>query len=438
MLRKYFNIERDFKNRVLTSTIGALAAQVITFVFSVFLARLYGVTEFGHFSVYVGIVSIFTVLATGAFDRAIVFAENDRDLKALKFTVLTITISVSSLVALIGLVAWVGGWKIPLDITFPELVIQIPLGIVGGVFLQVYAFETIRLGNMGRLAKAKAAQNALTGTFQSILSNFQLVPGLIVGQLLGLIIFTPFKNIIEFVTNKNFEISNSIRSTSLKYRNYPRYVLPNELLDAVGNQLPIFLIGFFFSIATAGQYAFCGRILSAPAVLVGQAVGQAFMHKIGSEDFNVIHLKDLIFRVWGILALIGVVPFSLVLFFGPTIFDSIFGSAWHAAGLIAQANSILLFVRFVSSPTSTIYLKLKMQRAQLGFVIAAFIYRSGTILFALFGFNIVQVTIIGAMVEVIFILLFNFYGLIQISSMAESARISLTSSAISKASEQLH
>jgi O-antigen/teichoic acid export membrane protein len=117
------------------------------------------------------------------------------------------------------------------------------------------------------------------------------------------------------------------------------------------------------------------------------------------------------------MSLIGVVPFYLLFLSGESIFLWVFGSVWAEAGQMAEALAALLFFRFVSSPTSTIYYKLNLQRAQLIYCIIAFIVRTLPIFLIFQGFGIIQVLIVQVVGEICVIIAFNITALIAIKKM---------------------
>jgi O-antigen/teichoic acid export membrane protein len=187
--------------------------------------------------------------------------------------------------------------------------------------------------------------------------------------------------------------------------------MPNEVLDNLSNQVPILLIGTFLSLSDAGHYGLAIMILSAPAALLGQAVGQSFLQYLGNHGDDARLIKQLMMRIWLGMAVIAFVPFGLVFLMGDKIFEIAFGSNWSAAGSVAQALALLLFVRFVSSPTSTVYLKLGMQKEQWRFCLAAAIYRTAAYSLAALNFSLLHVIWVHVATEVIFIILYNFTAL---------------------------
>jgi O-antigen/teichoic acid export membrane protein len=107
----------------------------------------------------------------------------------------------------------------------------------------------------------------------------------------------------------------------------------------------------------------------------------------------------------------GLDPFGALLIMGPTIFSIGFGGRWLQAGIIAQRIAPLLLLRFMSSPTSTLYWKLNMQREQWFFSVAAACYRTLCYSLTAFGFGLNFVILLHVAIESVAILLFNLFTL---------------------------
>jgi O-antigen/teichoic acid export membrane protein len=198
-----------------------------------------------------------------------------------------------------------------------------------------------------------------------------------------------------------------ILASARRFRRYPKFVYPSELLDAFANQSPLLAIGSVFSLEILGAYGFAQRILAAPSALVGQAVGQIFLQHIGRRDMDYPAIKRLMVRVWLAMAGLGVVPFAALLVFGGPMFEIVFGPQWRGAGEIAGACAPLLFVRFVSSPTSTIYYRLELQSSQLALVVVALIVRTAPVFTHFLGVDIFGVIYLQTAGEVVVVGIYN-------------------------------
>ncbi len=391
-------------------TAGTIVSQFVGFAFSIALARVYDGAEFGLFTVFLSIVSLAAIISVASYDKAIMFTNSNRQAMSLSALIILITLSISifSTVSFL-LLDFIFNIRLTSEIINSEFLILVFFGTILSSVSQIFLFYSLKRGRLGLMAGTKVGQSVATGASQFGFSYILNSVGLIAGYLAGLVINTFV--LLSILRKDGFGRRDFNRrrlaATAHRFKAYPRYTLPNELIDTAATQLQLLLISAFFSIGILGQFAFGQRILSAPAAVVGQAIGQAFFHAIRHKETDGRTIRSIMFRTWASLFAIGLAPFTVLMLYGTEIFAFIFGGGWSEAGTMAAYCSPLLFARFVSSPTSSIYLHLKMQKAHLMFVVAAFAYRTGSVLLYFIGFDIYQVIIAHSIIEIIFIIFYN-------------------------------
>lgn len=407
------SIRRQFLTNVSTLMSGTVVAQAITMAFSLALTRLYAPAEYGHYSIFMGCASVLAAASTGAFDRVIILEKSKYEARRAATAVFVLAFSAAVAISVMGVVSFVTGLSAFLPLTAYDLVIFIPAFMICYAGAQVFLYASLREDNIKRYASFKVGQSLLMGFVQVSISSLKVVPGLIIGTIAGWLLL--------LVAGLRWRLSsgglqrdlkfNALRAFGRRFRRYPRYIMPNEVLDSISNQAPVFLIGTYISLSVAGHYGLALLMLSAPAAVAGQAVAQVFMQHMGRHGDDPVALRSMMIRIWLAMASIGFIPFGIILFGGDVIFGLVFGSGWTEAGRIAQCLSVLLFVRFVSAPTSTVYLKLGMQREQWHFCMAAAFYRIAIYGLTAFKVDLVTVLIVHVVVEVAAIALYNLVAL---------------------------
>lgn len=395
---------------ILNLSFGTILSQVIIFIFSFIMARIYDDRSFGEYSVFLGVVALVAIISVSSYDKAIMFATSQRRLRALVALILLLTTTV---ILVSALLLFIAGMLSPEQLgKLGNGVYWVPVGVAVAALYQVFQFTHLRIGAVQTLSLTKVAQSSVTGGVQFLLAAAILVPGLIVGHLVGQALSAIV--LVFLLTKTGFRFSDlrptRILGTAKKFQAYPRYTLPNELIDSASTQIQTILIGALYGLGTLGQFAFGLRILSAPAALVGQAVGQSFFHAIRGADQTHASILAAMYRIWMVLAALAVIPFTLLMFFGSEIFAFLFGSSWAYAGEIAQYSSPLLLARFISSPTSTIYLKLGLQKQQLWFPVAALFYRITPLFLYLVKTDFLSVLIVISIFEIVGIIVYNWYA----------------------------
>jgi O-antigen/teichoic acid export membrane protein len=274
---------------------------------------------------------------------------------------------------------------------------------------QLSVYVCLKADRLTRLGGLKVAHSAVTGGTQCALVSISAVGGLALGQVFGLLIMA--LPALAVLRNALASMSQNawlrVRASARRFSRYPKFVCPSELVDALANQAPLLAIGSVFSLEVLGAYGFAQRILAAPAALVGQAVGQIFLQRVSRRDTDRSAIKSLMIRVWLSMGALGIVPFAALFIFGGQLFEFLFGTRWLSAGEIAAASAPLLFLRFISSPTSTVYYRLELQSWQLVLAVMALFVRTGAVFAHFFGANIIEVIYLQTAGEILVIGMYN-------------------------------
>ena len=84
---KFFFIKKnaEFYKIILLLGSSSFFAQLITFLGSMFLARIYSVNGFGLYALFVSIASILSVIVSGKYELAILLPKYDKDAQQIMF-----------------------------------------------------------------------------------------------------------------------------------------------------------------------------------------------------------------------------------------------------------------------------------------------------------------------------------------------------------------
>jgi len=353
---------------VLAISGGTAVVQVLGFLLSPIITRLYTPGEFGVLSIYTAIV---TILSLGSFkyERAIPIAEDDTsaiNIIALCLLVLTgYTLLISLLFILIGtpILGLLGASEL-----VPYMVL-IPIGVFfSGLFL---IFMQWALRN-------KAYKNISKATiFQGIAGNIiKIGLGLIgvgsLGLLLGRIASTGMgiarlsgTLVTDNCLRKNISLERILWNAK-RYIRFPLYLSPAIFLVNTGPQLPSLFIASMFGVNIAGFYGFSIGIVMLPVTLIGNSVGQVFYGEAASiGKNNPLEIKRLAGKMVKNLILIGLVPLGILAWFGPTLFSWVFGSNWYEAGIYARILTLLMLSTLAYYPVSRVFEIFEKQNASL-------------------------------------------------------------------------
>ncbi|MCF7807592.1 MAG: oligosaccharide flippase family protein [Candidatus Marinimicrobia bacterium] len=228
-------------------------------------------------------------------------------------------------------------------------------------------------------------------------SRVILAAGTVVFQILGGLIFDGMLislfvgRIVAFVLALLFSVKNIDLSQMLKkgsqsfgtvlerYLPFIKFYWPSSLIDLAALHAPVILIGGLFSSAWVGQYSFAYRGVSVPTATFGQAISQVFFKRFTDRVNSFGKDPRTLLGTWGVLASIGLLPFTALFLWGESIVPFILGQNWAEAGRIVSIISPMALLMFISSPTSTALLTLGKQKYALIFSISQLIYKVGAL-----------------------------------------------------------
>ena len=348
---------------------GTIIAQAIPIAISPLLTRIYTPEDFGVFALYMSVALIGTVIATGRYELAILLPNKDSD--ALNIVVLSIIISVlMSFISL--LIVFIFNSQITVFLGNPEVsnwLYFTPVAILMSGIYQSFNYWLTRKKLYNKIAANRVIQNSATG-LTSIgmgLANFGgggLILGGIFGQTIATIIFsgTIWENNKEKV--KQIKVLK-IYALLKKYIKLPKYNLPNALIDGFRLAGINILIAKFFTTAVLGQFSLAWKMLQVPMALIGGSLSQVFFQTTASSKKNNLHSIVKKFLLKSIL--ISAPLFLLIYIFSVDIFIIIFGENWKLAGEAASVMTPWIFMNFLTSPLSTIFITINKQEALLMF-----------------------------------------------------------------------
>ncbi|MBS1518428.1 MAG: oligosaccharide flippase family protein [Bacteroidetes bacterium] len=405
--------QRQFSKNVSILASGTIVVQIISFLLSPVLSRLYTPEDYGLFAVFTSIISVLTVVCCLRYELAIVIPKTDEEaVSILKLCIFII--SLLSLIVFILILFFKGFIAVILGNTKIEnwlLLVAPVLFLTGSVQALTYWFNRkkeykIISGSRIYQSSVNSSSSLLLGLLK--LNSFGLIVSSAVSQLLPAIFLYKKSGVKVFNFKNLIPQLPGLKETSHKYREFPYFNLPGAFFDTLSVNSVIFILSNLFSETVTGSYSFAIRILSVPGIVLGASVGQVFYQKISEAYYSNEKITDLIFKSWKVLFLMSIIPSMIIFFFGEDIFRIVFGVKWTEAGTIAKYLSLLTLFTFVSSPTSSAMIILKKQKEAMVLNIFAFIYRPLSLVAGYYLGNFLYGIILYIFFEIIQILTYNF------------------------------
>lgn len=390
-------LKKSFFRDVIDLTSGYALSQLIIVVFSPVLTRLFSPEEFGVFFFFITTASILSIIATGGYEKAVVVIKGDSDAKDLfRYTIL-LTLFISIIIAVICVFLQFWGEKLFEDKIERSMLWLVPVySFFFGVFriLQNFNIRNRRFKAVSGSFVVRASSQSLTQAGLGIAGMGS--PGLILGSCLGQIIsvFTQSykKRLFKGLFNK--ENMAAAKAQAKKFIDYPRYRMPSDLMNEVSIQAPVYILTTFFTKAITGLYTFPQKILYQPSKFISQAVADVFFNKASELNNRNRSLGELTYSTFKNLYILGIIPYTIIILWGPGLFSFIFSSEWEGSGKIAAYLSPWMFLVFVGSPISAIFLVSKKLRLSFILNLVLLVARLGSLLIGALWFKDAEITII--------------------------------------------
>jgi len=393
-----FKTKSEFSKNVLTLMTGTVIAQAIPIAISPILTRIYTPEDFGVFALFVAIISILGSIANARYELAIMLPKKDEDainIFALGF-IITCAISIFILILVVFLndyfVNLLGNKEIGFWLYF------VPLSVfVSGLYNIVYYFNN-RRKNYKDLRNATIFKSIILAIIQLSVGVIKSgANGLIFGQLLSNM-FANLRLLRNILKDKVLvsKISKvKIVALSKRYKKFPKYLLVAHGINSLSEQSQIILFSSFFSANTVGFLAFAQRILSIPTSIIAQSIGDVFRQEAIICYNQNKECLEIYISTFKKLLIIAILPFSILFFLSPFIFDIIFGENWRIAGEYAQVLIPMYFLQFVTSPLSQMYIIAEKQKLDLYWQIYLLFSVVSSILISYYLFKDAYITLIA-------------------------------------------
>lgn len=347
--RLFRNILKLMSGEGIGRAIGFMAAPIVT--------RLYTSSDFGMLAVFASLCALFYPFCTFKYTVAIPLHPNE----AVGINALAACLVILSVNTVILFTALFLYHSPILSLFSSEAIDSLWYYIPVAFFLygtgEALSYFSTRYRDFSVIAKVTVAQKAVGALTKIVLGllHFNVV-GLLIGNILAesgglsLYIRNYWRRLKE---NASKVTMGKIRFVLKRYIQFPLYRLPSKILQNASGSIPILYFAWQYGAGVTGLISLAITMLSAPVGIVCTSVGKAFYGEIaslgrrGNEEIAALTVRIMIR-----LLAISIVPFTLIICFGPWIFKTLFGPEWSQSGIYARYLCLYLIFRFVYSPVS--------------------------------------------------------------------------------------
>ncbi len=374
----------EFSRSVLTLMTGTTVAQAIPIGISPILTRIYTPEDFGLFTLFIAITSIFGSIANGRYELAIMLPKKEEDainIFALGF-IITFFISLILLVLIIlfndYLTTLLNNEEIGLWLYF------VPIAVFFTGLFNILNYFNIRMKYYKDIANAIIIKSI-------VMSIVQLSIGFIKGGIIGLVsgqLLSQFFSNVRLLKNiiKDKVLISKIKKVKIialakRYKDFPKFSMWAILANSLSHHLTNIFISSLHSIVTLGFYSLVQRVLGIPTALIGNAISQVFLQQATKEKQQTGKTINSFSATLIKLTIIGLPIFIILFFIVEDLFALVFGEEWRIAGIYAKVVIPLFFVRFVSSTLSVVLTIFEKQKNELIINLLLIITSISTVIF---------------------------------------------------------
>jgi len=330
MYKKLLSLTNVNLIRLIFSNAGA---QAIAFMIYPLISRVFTVEEFGVFGSISAISAIMIAVGPLKLEVAVMLEKSNSYRSQLLVFCVFLVAEIALFFLFFGSILGILAPDLNIDLNFLIMVAS----VYSANTLLILAIQWLNYNKLYKNLSATVITKSVAVSLLQLLfgviglSYFGLVLGAVVGCLCS-IVYVLYSQ--RATLNKAcLKLKRSTISRIFKdHRDFIFYCAPKDLLNACSSMLPILLFTVFFNQAMVGAYFFGVKIIQIPAGFFGEAIKNIVLQKIASESTN----KDLVLALcvkYTFVTLAACLPIIvLIFFFGPQLFQFIFGDDWGVAG----------------------------------------------------------------------------------------------------------
>lgn len=338
---------------ILLLTSGSMLGQIIGFIGSMIMTRMYTASEIGIMTTIVSFSGIFAPVINARFDFALVKEQKEKYIYALVKMSIYIGVALSLIISVVSYIYFIGieGFISPfLSILFVFLILVIQ------AFSNVFKSYNNNIGDFKTMTSVIVMRRLAEEISMAI---FGLIGWKAIGLLISRVIGQYFgmKREIKNIKKKIKKIISVQWQDMLEaYTIHKRqlyYSAPAALMNAGSYSLISLVVGKYFGLEILGVYAISFAVLGLPLSVISGNVSKVYFSEASKEyaikgTFNESTNKTLVF-----LIIFSIVLFFIMYFIFPMLVPIIYGDKYVMSGFMIRILAPMFAIRFVSSAINT-------------------------------------------------------------------------------------
>lgn len=358
-------VKGNIRSNLLSLTSGTIFAQVFSLIFYPILGRIFSPEEFGLLSILNVIAAIITVIASGKYEEAIIVTKNKIETINVAFLALCSAFIFCFLTSIL-IYFYSDNILTSTNQTYLQGWICLPPIISFFVIIYNVCNEScIKRSVFSTLAINRITNSASINLSKFLLGVLKFKGGLVHGELLGRGLSAFFSAYRWIKTEKMYfkYISlKKMRKMALFYRNFPKYIVPDQLIATFTYSLPFLFLSLYLGDKVLGYFAMAMNVSSIPMTFVGLAVMDVLKHRASSDYAREGNCREIYSKFLRKAIPLIIVLLSGFFYFLPSIFVFILGTQWRLTGEFVQILSVSVVLDFICAVLMPVWVIAKRQK----------------------------------------------------------------------------
>ncbi|MBP5190069.1 MAG: oligosaccharide flippase family protein [Bacteroidales bacterium] len=374
---------------------GNVWAQAIAFVSYLVLSRLFSPGDFGLYNIFFSYIEVLVIVSTCKYEQAIVLADTDREATAvsrlslrLNTVISIVLLTVLLLFSLLGRTAAFADTRIAS--LNPMLALLVPPMVFFCGTSRVYSLTLNRFRKFRHIAFSEVVGSTSGVVFKVLFGLPRLAATLLhtIGLPLGTVLGKTCSNINLAYKFRRLGLPRDItrnerREAAAKFRNFPLFTMPKDLINSLSYNLPFLWLALYFDKTEVGLFSLALTCTFRPINLFNNVFEKLLYVRIAEKVRAHQTIRGDIRRFILILNAVVFPLFVVVFIFGDGIFGFLFGSRWTDCGFYLRCLLPWVLVSLTSTSLMFIANVFSRQRTEFFFYIALFLLRIAAMLVGL-------------------------------------------------------
>ncbi|KGO03156.1 polysaccharide biosynthesis protein [Porphyromonas gulae] len=325
--------------------------QVLAFLLLPVIGRIYTESEIGQITVFLSVVGVLTIVATGRYDQATILARSKERALLLLFT--SLRFNLIFCLALIPVVLIINPFLTDSRYSGQQThLFLLPLFVffaAGVISLLSWANSHNQYGRMSIAQISQGLGNNLLrigfGLLKMGFWGLQLAA--LLGGMAGILPLVRKQALLS--QYKRYVTCQRLRIAARTYANFPRYSLPQAVIDILSGSLVSLLLPLQYHDAAVGLYGMAYMLAGRPMQLISDSLSRVWFRRVAEQKNAGLSFILPIRRFVLIWLLVAVLGSILLFFFLEPLVVVILGEKWLLCSSIIMAMLPFFIFNFLSS-----------------------------------------------------------------------------------------